>query len=396
MKDNTFTFFMMTLVGIIGFLFVPVVHAETEKSFQPNNFSTYGLGLKNTKMKEDIPEYTPSTFYLTKQEATKQKQQGIQNPNILPNRIDLREYFPEVRSQGKFGTCVPFAMTALREYYIAKDAGARGTDITYLSPAYMYYPNGPYDGMYIESALQVLKRSGVPPETERLYDVNTENIEQFKQPVTPTQKENALPYKISGYQVIRETNMVHKIKQALANQDPVLIGINVYPNFDATPTNGIIPPVTEKKSRGGHALVVVGYDEKNEWFIVRNSWGEKFGDHGYAYMHYQTLLDMTNSMSYVIKPIQTQYPPFGVKITTTDINPSQIKFNISAKNAITYDLYKNNQKIQTFTTNTITDLNIVPEQSYMYHLVAKNAIGETRSYPLSISIPPAISMNQAS
>ncbi|QDZ77050.1 hypothetical protein D0437_30250 [Bacillus cereus] len=37
MKNNTFTFFMMILVGIIGFLFVPVVHAETEKSFQPNN-----------------------------------------------------------------------------------------------------------------------------------------------------------------------------------------------------------------------------------------------------------------------------------------------------------------------------------------------------------------------
>ncbi|MDF9623443.1 peptidase C1, partial [Bacillus cereus] len=136
MKDNTFTFFMMTLVGIIGFLFVPVVHAETEKSFQPNDFSTYGLGLKDTKINEAIPDYTPSISYLTKQEATKHKQQGIQNPNILPNRIDLREYFPEVRSQGKFGTCVPFATTALREYYIAKDAGARGTDITYLSPSY--------------------------------------------------------------------------------------------------------------------------------------------------------------------------------------------------------------------------------------------------------------------
>lgn len=140
----------------------------------------------------------------------------------------------------------------------------------------------------------------------------------------------------------------------------------------------------------------MGYDEKNEWFIVRNSWGTKFGDHGYAYMHYQTLLDMTNSMSFVIKPIQTQYPPFGVKMTSTDMTPSQIKFNISAKNAITYDLYKNNQKIKTFTTNTITDLNIVPEQSYMYHLVAKNTIGATRSYPLSISIPPAIPIQQAS
>ncbi|OPA11695.1 C1 family peptidase [Bacillus cereus] len=396
MKNNTFTFFMMILVGIIGFLFVPVVHAETEKLFQTNDFSTYGLGLKDTKMKEDIPDYTPSISYLTKQEATKQKQQGVQIPNILPNRIDLREYFPEVRSQGKFGTCVPFATTALREYYIAKDAGARGTDITYLSPSYIYYPNGPKDGMYFESAFQILKQEGVPPETERLYDLNPENTNQFKEPLTALQQKNAVPYKISSYQAIRQANMLADIKQAVANQDPVLVGIHVYPNFDATPPSGIVPPVTEKKSRGGHALVVVGYDETNQWFIVRNSWGTKFGDQGYAYMHYQTLLDMSNSVAYVIKPSQKQYPPFGVQMTATDINPSEIKFNISAKNAIAYDLYKNNQKIQTFTTSTITDLNIMSEQSYMYHVVAKNTMGETRSYPLSISIPTIIPIKQAS
>ncbi|MES5943629.1 MULTISPECIES: C1 family peptidase [unclassified Bacillus cereus group] len=396
MKDNAFSFFMMTLVGIIGFLFVPVVHAETETSFQTNNFSTYGLGLKDTKMKKDIPEYTPSISYLTKQEATKQKQQGIQNPNILPNRIDLREYFSEVRSQGKFGTCVPFATTALREYYIAKDAGARGTDITYLSPSYIYYPSGPKDGMYFESAFQILKQEGVPPETERLYDLNPENTNQFKEPLTALQQQNAVPYKISSYQAIRQANMIADIKQAVANQDPILVGIHVYPNFDATSTSGIVPPVTERKSRGGHALVIVGYDETNQWFIVRNSWGTKFGDQGYAYMYYQTLLDMSNSVAYVIKPIHKQYPPFGVQMQTTDISPSEIKFNISAKNATAYDLYKNNQKIQTFSTSTITDLNIVPEQSYMYHVVAKNAMGETRSYPLSISIPPIISIQQAS
>ncbi|MBG9831948.1 MULTISPECIES: C1 family peptidase [Bacillus cereus group] len=396
MKDNTFTFFMMILVGIIGFLFMPVVHAETEKSFQPKDFSTYGLGLKDTKMKEDIPEYTPSISYLTKQEATKQKQQGIQTQNILPNHIDLREYFPEIRSQGKFGTCVPFATTALREYYIAKDAGARGTDITYLSPSYIYYPNGPKDGMYLESAFQILKQEGVPPETERLYDLNPENTNQFKEPLTALQQKNAVPYKISFYQAIRQANLLADIKQAVANQDPVLVGIHVYPNFDATPTSGIVPPVTEKKSRGGHALVVVGYEETNQWFIVRNSWGTKFGDQGYAYMRYQTLLDMSNSVAYVIKPSQKQYPPFGVQMTATDINPSEIQFNISAKNAIAYDLYKNNQKIQTFTTSTITDLNIMPEQSYMYHVVAKNKMGETRSYPLSISIPPIIPIKQAS
>ncbi|MEK4418614.1 C1 family peptidase [Bacillus sp. FSL K6-0268] len=385
----------IALVGIIGFLFGTTISAETEKPFQSNDFSTYGLGLKDNKVSEDIPEYTPSTYYLTKQEAAIQKQQGVSNPNILPNQINLREYFPEVRSQGKFGTCVPFATTALREYYIAKDAGARGTDITYLSPSYIYYPSGPKDGMYFESAFQILKQEGVPPETERLYDLNPENINQFKEPLTSLQQRNALPYKISSYQAIRQANMIADIKQALANQDPVLVGIHVYPNFDATPTSGIVPPVTEKKSRGGHALVVVGYDETNQWFIIRNSWGTKFGDHGYAYMTYQTLLDMSNSVAYVIKPIQKQYPPFGVQITTANINSSEVKFNVSAKNVTAYDLYKNNQKIQTFTTNIITDLNIRPEQSYMYHLVAKNAIGETRSYPLSILTPSFIQIGKA-
>ncbi|PGT51232.1 peptidase C1 [Bacillus cereus] len=396
MKYNKFTLFMITLVGIIGFIFISAVNAETEKTFQPNDFSTYGLGLKDNKISEHIPEYIPSTFYLTKQEALKQKKQGIINVNILPNQIDLREYFPEIRSQGKFGTCVPFATTALREYYIAKDAGARGTDITYLSPSYIYYPNGSKDGMYFESAFQILKQEGVPPETERLYDLNPENTNQFKEPLTSLQQKNAVPYKISSYQAIRQTNLIAGIKQALANQDPVLVGIHVYPNFDATPVSGIVPPVTEKKSRGGHALVVVGYDEKNEWFIVRNSWGTKFGDHGHVYMHYQTLLDMTNSVAYVIKPIQKQYPPFGVQMTSEYIKNSQIKFTVSAKNATEYDLYKNNQKIQTFTTNVITDLNIMPEKSYMYHLVAKNAIGETRSYPLSILTPSFKQIDKAS
>ncbi|MGN4668102.1 C1 family peptidase [Bacillus cereus group sp. MYBK234-1] len=396
MKYNAFTLFVLILVGIIGFLFGPTVNAATEKTFQSNDFSTYGLGLKDTKVSEDISEYTPSTSYLTKQEATKQKQQGIPNPNILPNRIDLREYFPEVRSQGEFSTCVPFAVTALREYYIAKDTGARGSNITYLSPSYIYYPNGPKDGMYFNSAFQILKQEGVPPETERLYDLNPENTDQFKEPFTSVQQKNAVPYKISSYQAIRQENLIADIKQALANQDPVLVGIHVYPNFDATPTSGIVPPVTERKSRGGHALVVVGYDETNKWFIVRNSWGTKFGKQGYAYMYYQTLLDMSNSVAYVIKPIQAQYPPFGVKMTTTDISSSKIKFNISAKNATEYALYKNNQKIKIFTTNTITDLNIMPEQSYTYHVVAKNAIGETRSYPLPVLTPPLIQIGKAS
>lgn len=35
---------------------------------------------------------------------------------------------------------------------------------------------------------------------------------------------------------------------------------------------------------GLHALVVVGYDDGMEAWIVRNSWGTGFGDAGYVYI----------------------------------------------------------------------------------------------------------------
>jgi C1A family cysteine protease len=43
---------------------------------------------------------------------------------------------------------------------------------------------------------------------------------------------------------------------------------------------------------GGHALLVVGYDDATQCFTVRNSWGDSWGDKGYCYIPYKYL---TNS-----------------------------------------------------------------------------------------------------
>ena len=37
---------------------------------------------------------------------------------------------------------------------------------------------------------------------------------------------------------------------------------------------------------GGHAVLAVGYDDKGECLIVRNSWGENWGQKGYFQMPY--------------------------------------------------------------------------------------------------------------
>jgi C1A family cysteine protease len=48
---------------------------------------------------------------------------------------------------------------------------------------------------------------------------------------------------------------------------------------------------------GGHAVLCVGYDDARQMFIVRNSWGEGWGDKGYFYMPYayMTNPDLANS-----------------------------------------------------------------------------------------------------
>jgi len=37
---------------------------------------------------------------------------------------------------------------------------------------------------------------------------------------------------------------------------------------------------------GGHAVMCVGYDDAKQWFIIRNSWGDKWGMKGYFTLPY--------------------------------------------------------------------------------------------------------------
>jgi len=42
---------------------------------------------------------------------------------------------------------------------------------------------------------------------------------------------------------------------------------------------------------GGHAVMGVGYEDASKRFIVRNSWGDTWGIHGYFTMPYEYLTD---------------------------------------------------------------------------------------------------------
>ncbi len=56
-------------------------------------------------------------------------------------------------------------------------------------------------------------------------------------------------------------------------------------------TGNMPMPKSGENPIGGHAVLAVGYDNEDRVFIVRNSWGEGWGDAGYFYMPYAYLLD---------------------------------------------------------------------------------------------------------
>ena len=75
----------------------------------------------------------------------------------------------------------------------------------------------------------------------------------------------------------------------LAEGFPFVFGFTVYESFEsqtvAKSGKANIPSARER-ALGGHAVLAVGYDDKQKRLMVRNSWGPAWGQKGYFTMPY--------------------------------------------------------------------------------------------------------------
>jgi C1A family cysteine protease len=82
------------------------------------------------------------------------------------------------------------------------------------------------------------------------------------------------------------------MKGCLAEGFPFVFGFTVYESFEQLGAPWVVPmPQQGETVVGGHAVLAMGYDDKERVFLVRNSWGPKWGIKGYFYMPYAYLLD---------------------------------------------------------------------------------------------------------
>jgi C1A family cysteine protease len=211
----------------------------------------------------------------------------------IPASVDLRKACPSVYNQGNLGSCTANAIAAAFEF----EQGKQGEQEFVPSRLFIYYNERAMEhtinsdsGAQIRDGIKSVNKLGVCPESLWTYD---DGPEKFKQKPSSASYTSALKNQLLSYKRLMQSLV--QMKACLAEGYPFVFGFTVYDNIFAPSVakTGHLPlPKITDHIQGGHAVMAVGFDDKNNWFIVRNSWGEQWGMSGYFTMPYEYL---TNS-----------------------------------------------------------------------------------------------------
>jgi Papain family cysteine protease len=71
------------------------------------------------------------------------------------------------------------------------------------------------------------------------------------------------------------------LREALETGQAVILGLNLWEEFRAAPAGTVGVPTEEDLLGEGHAVALVGFSPDGT-FVIRNSWGPTWGEHGLA------------------------------------------------------------------------------------------------------------------
>jgi C1A family cysteine protease len=208
----------------------------------------------------------------------------------LPSSVDLRPQCPKVvYNQGSLGSCTANAIAGALEFDQIKEGLPQ---VFTPSRLFIYYNErameGTVDsdsGAQIRDGISSVAKQGAPPESLWPYD-----IAQFAEQPPPQAYQAALQNKALLY--MRLDRDLNQFKGCLASGYPFVLGMTVYESFEGPQVarTGHVPmPGYGEGVVGGHAVLAVGYDDGQQWFLVRNSWGPDWGMGGYFTLPYAYL-----------------------------------------------------------------------------------------------------------
>ena len=239
----------------------------------------------------DFTNFTPARHFYGWKKDTLNADDEYHNFNVSSTidnikLVDLRSTCPAIYNQDKLGSCTANAIAAAYEY---DDIKQNEKDVFIPSRLFIYYNERKIEGSIdtdsgaeIRDGIKSISVDGVCSEDMWKYDIT-----KFTECPTQECYDYAKNHKSIEYK--RVVQSLEQLKQCLIEGFPIVFGFNVYSSFETqevADTGDMPMPKEGEELLGGHAVCAVGFDDNKRVFIVRNSWGDSWGDKGYFYMPY--------------------------------------------------------------------------------------------------------------
>jgi C1A family cysteine protease len=213
-----------------------------------------------------------------------QEQASGETTSGLPTSLDLRDYVTPVKDQGNCGSCWAFATTGALESATLISGVSTDPNLDLAEQILVSCSGaGNCGGGYISYASDFIRDTGLPLESCYPYTAKNGKCR------AACSSWWLSTYKITKWNWVTTTSpTVDAIKTALYNYGPLVTTMDVYTDFFSY-GSGVYKYVLGNYA-GGHAVLIVGYDDLDQYFIVKNSWGTDWGESGYFRIAYSELI----------------------------------------------------------------------------------------------------------
>jgi C1A family cysteine protease len=248
------------------------------------------LGLRVTK-----EELQATARAITAEEALRALQGAISAPSAADWRNNNGNWITPIKDQSSCGSCVSFATVATLESRI-RIACANAALSLDLSEAHLFYcgcGNCCDTGWNFPPALDFCKNTGIALESAFPYTPGNQSCKPG----------------LTSYVKITNWTSVLSVadrKNTLAAKGPMVAGLAIYSDFYSY-RSGIYRR-TSNTLEGYHAVSVVGYDDQQQCWICKNSWGLGWGDAGFFKIGYGEA-DMDTQFAFYDIEVKCPAPP---------------------------------------------------------------------------------------
>ena len=225
------------------------------------------------------PQERKYTMGLVREQGVKRSLYKLPPVGDLPPRFSWREnggdFITPVRNQGVCGSCSYFASIAAAEAFWRIKTGNPRLDID-LSEQYILSCGSVGDcenGAMISGVLRYLRTHGAPSEGCLPYQENDKVPCSDACPDASSQLT-----KIGDYIAFYDELDVESIKNAVYHR-PVIVDMEIFSDFMSY-MGGVYEHVTGDYE-GGHAVIIYGWDDSEQAWLCKNSWGKTWGEKGH-------------------------------------------------------------------------------------------------------------------